>query len=118
MYIQIISSHNNGLPDLLQLPQAEGVELGAEGVLGARGLDERAALGGEGADLGQGGHGVGHHFGHDRRQVEAEAAVGGASGGGSSARKEPGVRFGVSVPDIFRHIRTALSFICVLSYLR
>ena len=92
---------------MLQLPEAEGVELGAEGVLGARGLDERAALGGEGADLGQGGHGVGHHFGHERRQVEAEAAAGGAGhvsgGGGSSAGEKPGVRFGVSVPDILRH---------------
>ena len=94
---------------MLQLPEAEGVELGAEGVLGARGLDERAALGGEGADLGQGGHGVGHHFGHERRQVEAEVAAGGAcdasggGGGGSSAGEKPGVRFGVSVPDILRH---------------
>ena len=97
MFISQVTQQRS-LPDLLQLPEAEGVELGAEGVLGARGLDERAALGGEGADLGQGGHGVGHHFGHERRQVEAEAAPGGA--GGSSAREKPGVRFGVSVQDI------------------
>ena len=81
------------IPDLLQLPETEGVELGAEGVLSARGLDERAALGGEGADLGQGRHGVGDNLGHERREVEAEVA-GGLGGGGGSARVEPGLRLG------------------------
>ena len=54
--------HIHTVPNLLQLSEAEGVELGAEGVLGARGLDECAALGGEGAELGQAGHGVRNHF--------------------------------------------------------